>query len=116
MYESTKDDNDDKNWYHYLLRPLDRDSIMIRYIGELVLRMKFELSLMVALPVSMSIWILDHSLFGTMECRKFVFPIVSVGLICMWMFSEAKKTVKLLRNLRARISDNDIQLLGFPQD
>lgn len=116
MYERTKDENDDNNWYHYLLRPLDRDSIMVRYIGELVLRMKFELSVMLALPLSLSIWILDHSLFGAVKCCTFVVPIVLVGLICMWMYSEAEKTVKLLRNLRARISDNDIQLLGFSRD
>ncbi len=33
MYNQQKSESDDDNWFHYLLRPMDHECIMVRYIG-----------------------------------------------------------------------------------
>jgi hypothetical protein len=114
IYKNHRSDDDDINWYHYLLRQLDHDCIMVRYIGELVMRLKFEISLMMALPLSLFFWICNLCLEKTNISCKLVIPFVVVFFISIWMWLEAVRTVELLRDLRKRLKESDDQELKMP--
>jgi membrane protein implicated in regulation of membrane protease activity len=114
IYKRRKSDDDDVNWYHYLLRQLDHDCIMVRYIGELVMRLKFEISLMMALPLSLFFWICHLCQEGGCICCKLVVPFVVVVFTSLWMWREAVRTVDLLMDLRKRMKESDDQALKIP--
>jgi hypothetical protein len=107
LYKKKFSGDEDNNWDSYLLRPLDNECIMIRYIGELVMRLKFELGMMVAWPLSAIIWLAGNlKADGDLQCPH----IVGAGfaLLCSyWMYIEAERTVDLLKELRRKLAAYD---------
>ena len=89
---------------------MDHECIMVRYIGEIVMRMKFEISLMLALPISFVIWLVDLFVYGSNQCGKPCIPFVIVVFISIWMFCEAKSTIGMLIIARKRMKENDDKL------
>lgn len=105
---------DEEDWYHYLLRPIGSDCIMVRYIGELVMRMKFELSVMLSLPLSWFFWVMTPLNDGVHLCCKPVIPLVLISGVSLWMFIEARSSIKVLNKCRKKLRKDDARIFRFP--
>jgi hypothetical protein len=87
---------------------------MIKYISSIVIRMKFELNMIVAILLMifslLIIEITNYSLFQN-NCMLILFIVIFVLLIFYLIF-ESMTSIKVLHNCRKRLIDN----LDYPND
>lgn len=97
-------------WIKYLLlKPQTgkEDFIYLIYISTLVISLKVELSLMIAVPIMIigQIWI-QISIYGLFTPCAFAIYIVGVILFLIYLYFETKHTIGILHKSRKNIIDH----------
>ncbi|WP_131818398.1 hypothetical protein [Planctopirus hydrillae] len=100
IYESTKGEGDDNNWQGYLCFD-NSDSVGRNYVRITLTRLKFELSMLIAMLANIP-WLIKASLAArTFEEASFEKSLLFFSTpILLWLHWEAKQSIRVLADAR----------------